>query len=190
MNRFTNVTYLRKSYTVSTVNWIRKNEGFKSENNLLENRVYSKLHTLDCFHSAPFWLAVRWHITKTGEYESNALQCRAQRWQIIVIIIIIIAFEDIFSIRESVWLNWLQMRVFSLVPCHLFLLVSALCVIFLCWLCNWLLQLLSYRVKIKNWTELNYWNPLATWLDCWGQLVLSFLHDMTSAPALVARCSQ
>jgi hypothetical protein len=27
---------------------------------------------------------------------------------------------------------------------------------FLCWLCNWLLQLLSQHVKIKNWTELNY----------------------------------
>jgi hypothetical protein len=28
--------------------------------------------------------------------------------------------------------------------------------IFLCWLCNWLLQLLSQHIKIKNWTELKW----------------------------------
>jgi hypothetical protein len=53
----------------------------------------------------------------------------------------------------------------------LLLLCTMYIFIYLCWLCNWLLQLLSQHVKIKNWIELN----CRDWISCLFYLFCVFL---------------
>jgi hypothetical protein len=79
------------------------------------------------------------------------------------------------------WMVWLINIFISttiIIIIYLSLFIFNYIFIYLCWLCNWLLQLLSQHVKIKNWIELNY--CICYWMnnECVsGNVKLDILHE-------------
>jgi hypothetical protein len=58
-------------------------------------------------------------------------------------------------IWDTIWVSQLNpVRTLTPYVFKIHFIIIIIIFIFLCWLCNWLLQLLSQHVKIKNWIEL------------------------------------